>query len=239
MMVSVGSSDDEDVPLSKVVPKQESDVGQAVDTKKHDAIVKTENGGREEDPKKKKKGEKEKKRKAEESGKGVAAGKKAEVTQGDGGQKRARKVFDKPGQTRETPAEEDPQRRFYTSLLEQNPKSQMAQKWCVMNGLLPIEEAKKWVAKHGKKTSGKTSTSATKVSTAKKVSAAKSPAAKKKKEGGRAGKKQTNKTQKVDDRDEPISDDSDQEIIPKKKKRTSLPEGAARPVGRDAVRFDD
>eukprot|EP00889_Picochlorum_renovo_P001865 jgi/Picre1/28895/NNA_004291.t1 len=198
-MVSIVSrSDDEDVPLSKVVPKQESDAGQAADTKQNDTIVQTDNGTREEGSKKKKK---EKKRKAEESGKGVAAGKKAE---GDGAQKRVRKVFDKPGQTRETPPEEDPQRRFYTSLLEQNPKSEMAQKW-------------------------------------KRSADGKSPAnkKKKKKEGSEVEKKKAKKTQKAQYKEEVISSDSDQEIIPKKKKRTPLPEGAARPVGRDAVRFDD
>lgn len=235
-MVSIVSrSDDEDVPLSKVVPKQESDAGQAVHTKQNDAIVQADNGTHEEGSKKKK----ERKRKAEESGKGVAAGKKAGATQGDGAQKRVRKVFDKPGQTRETPPEEDPQRRFYTSLLEQNPKSEMAQKWCVMNGLLPIEEAKKWVAKHVKKTSGKNSTSAKKVSAVKSPSRGKSPANNKKKGSSEVEKKKAKKTQKAQYKEEPISSDSDQEIIPKKKKRTSLPEGAARPVGRDAVRFDD
>lgn len=234
MVSIVSKSDDEDVPLSKVVPKQESDAGQAADTKQNDTIVQADNGTREEGSKKKKK---EKKGNAEESGKGVAAGKKAE---GDGAQKRVRKVFDKPGQTRETPPEEDPQRRFYTSLLEQNPKSEMAQKWCVMNGLLPVEEAKKWVAKHGKKTSGKSSTGAKKASAVKRSSDGKSPAnKKKKKEGSEVEKKKAKKTQKAQYKEEPISSDSDQEIIPKKKKRTPLPEGAARPVGRDAVRFDD
>lgn len=202
-MASIGTkSEDEDVPLNKkFVPKDES---QGADEKQNtiveNRVQKTEGGG-------------------------DAGGKKA--TQSDGVQKRVRKVFDKPGQTRETPPEEDPQRRFYTSLLEQKPKSEMAQKWCVMNGLLPVEEAKKWVAKHGKKPAVKN------IKTNGGTAKGKSPA-KRKKEGKGEAKK---KAQKY--KEEEPGDSDEQEVIPKKKKRASLPEGAAKPIGRDAVRFDD
>jgi len=46
--------------------------------------------------------------------------------------KRERKEFDLPGQTRETPIESDGMRKFYASLLQQNPESEMAKKWCCM-----------------------------------------------------------------------------------------------------------
>lgn len=71
------------------------------------------------------------------------------------------KVYDLPGQTRDTPeevhckargcwrsphpAQNDPLRKFYTSTLEQRPDSAMARKWCVMYGLLSREDAQAWV----------------------------------------------------------------------------------------------
>lgn len=71
------------------------------------------------------------------------------------------KVYDLPGQTRDTPEEarptvftsgctqcipqNDPLRKFYTSLLEQVTDSAMARKWCVMHGLLSAKEAQAWV----------------------------------------------------------------------------------------------
>lgn len=111
---------------------------------------------------------------------------------------RVKRVFDMPGQTRDTPGEvrkqisvlstnfaslsffpsllinysilaslhllflcyiqEDPLRRFYTTLLEQDPDSEMARRWCAMTGLLPRNEAENWVAEQTKKKlSGKSS----------------------------------------------------------------------------------
>ena len=64
--------------------------------------------------------------------------------------KRERKTYDMPGQTRDTPDENDPLRRFYESLHTEKPKSEMARKWCVVHGLLPLAEAKKWVAVNGR-----------------------------------------------------------------------------------------
>ena len=64
--------------------------------------------------------------------------------------KRERKTYDMPGQTRDTPDENDPLRRFYESLHTEKPESEMARKWCVVHGLLPLAEAKKWVAVHGR-----------------------------------------------------------------------------------------
>jgi hypothetical protein len=45
-----------------------------------------------------------------------------------------------PGQKYKTPMETDGLRKFYTSLLQQNPKSEMAKKWCLEHGLLPHPE---------------------------------------------------------------------------------------------------
>lgn len=49
-------------------------------------------------------------------------------------------LFPKLGQVKATPPENDAVRRFYTSLLAQNPKSEMAKKWCVEHGLYPKQE---------------------------------------------------------------------------------------------------
>lgn len=56
-----------------------------------------------------------------------------------------KKVYDLPGQTRDTPEENDPLRKFYATLLEQRPDSGMARKWCVQYGLLSKQEALAWV----------------------------------------------------------------------------------------------
>jgi len=60
--------------------------------------------------------------------------------------KRVKKIFDLPGQTRETPDELDPLRKFYSSLRLQRPESPMAAKWLCMHGLLSQEEAEEYVA---------------------------------------------------------------------------------------------
>lgn len=43
--------------------------------------------------------------------------------------------YSKKGQTKPTPPENDPLRKFYTSLLYQKPDSEMALKWCIEHGL--------------------------------------------------------------------------------------------------------
>jgi hypothetical protein len=50
-----------------------------------------------------------------------------------------------PAQTKDTPDESDPLRRFYTTLLAQVPASEMARRWCAQFGLLPRADAEKWV----------------------------------------------------------------------------------------------
>lgn len=145
--------------------------------------------------------------------------------------KKARKVFDKPGQTRETPGEEDPQRRFYTSLLQQIPTSDMAKKWCVMAGLLPEEDARKWVEQNAKKkvNAGKSQTIAKKKATPRK-----SPKPAVKKERTPKAKKKAS----VEYRDDPS--DSDEEVLPTKKVRKDLSLlSASAKKQKDKVTFSD
>lgn len=47
-----------------------------------------------------------------------------------------KKAFKKVGQKKPTPAKEDGLRKFYSSLLKQNPNSMMALKWLVDHGCL-------------------------------------------------------------------------------------------------------
>ena len=47
----------------------------------------------------------------------------------------------KPGQTRPTPTPGMGDRVFYETLLRERPSSVMAQEWCVLHGVLPVEEA--------------------------------------------------------------------------------------------------
>jgi len=53
---------------------------------------------------------------------------------------KTKKNYPKFGQTKDTPVEADPLRKFYTSLLSQNNKSEMAIKWCTERGLMPKQE---------------------------------------------------------------------------------------------------
>jgi hypothetical protein len=46
-------------------------------------------------------------------------------------------TFKKFGQKKKSPSKTDPLRKFYSSLLKQNPKSEMATKWLMHHGLLP------------------------------------------------------------------------------------------------------
>ncbi|CAN8304684.1 unnamed protein product [Cochlearia groenlandica] len=65
--------------------------------------------------------------------------------------KREKKVYDLPGQKRDTPEERDPLRIFYESLYKQVPTSEMAQIWLMESGLLSAEKAKKVLEKKLKK----------------------------------------------------------------------------------------
>lgn len=58
-----------------------------------------------------------------------------------------KKVFEKPGQKKDTPDPEDPLYKFYTSLLKQNGDSKMALKWCMEHGVLSEQKALKAIEK--------------------------------------------------------------------------------------------
>lgn len=57
----------------------------------------------------------------------------------------------KPGQKHQEPSFDDPSRAFYESLYEQNPNSEMAQRYCVAYGLLPKDTAEQLFNKFSKK----------------------------------------------------------------------------------------
>jgi hypothetical protein len=55
------------------------------------------------------------------------------------------KVYNLPGQRKDTPSTSDPVCRFYTSLLRQNKSSRMALVWCMERGLLDKSDAERLV----------------------------------------------------------------------------------------------
>eukprot|EP01024_Parvocaulis_polyphysoides_P017712 TRINITY_DN17818_c1_g1_i2.p2 TRINITY_DN17818_c1_g1~~TRINITY_DN17818_c1_g1_i2.p2 ORF type:complete len:187 (+),score=36.32 TRINITY_DN17818_c1_g1_i2:172-732(+) len=68
--------------------------------------------------------------------------------------------YDLPGQTKETPSENNPERVFYTTCLEQRPESHMSKKWCLTHGLLPEDQIENFLQEEAKhKPSAKTPTS--------------------------------------------------------------------------------
>ena len=66
------------------------------------------------------------------------------------------KTFEMPGQTKEldmgtaNSASSEASLVFYETLHEQRPKSEMAIRWLLQHGKLPLEEAKKWSKQLGK-----------------------------------------------------------------------------------------
>eukprot|EP00878_Enallax_costatus_P035694 GHUV01039892.1.p1 GENE.GHUV01039892.1~~GHUV01039892.1.p1 ORF type:complete len:174 (+),score=96.85 GHUV01039892.1:329-850(+) len=102
---------------------------------------------------------------------------KAEKAAAAAKQLRVKKEFDLPGQTRETPDETDPLRKFYTSLLQEKPDSFMARKWCVMHGLLDREDAEEFIKQNKAGKAGATPTKAPAAKARTTSAAAKRPAA--------------------------------------------------------------
>lgn len=239
--MAVDSSSDEDVPLaSKVahvaVKKEEHSLDEKQTTPGPSGGERGRTPARENGKATKKstpvakKTPSDRKKKHEEP---VKPGKSSNGAKVDG-TKKARKVYDMPGQTRDTPGDEDPQRRFYTSLLEQIPSSELAKKWCVMHGLLPLEDAKKWVDKHGKKTVATSSKT-------KKAPATRAKEPSKKTGSAKASKKKKSSNQPVYKEDPP---DSDDEVVPAKKSRVvhkspKVPAAASGSKFKDAMHFSD
>lgn len=72
--------------------------------------------------------------------------------------KRTRKVYDMPGQRKETPSELNGLRIFYESCAEQCVGSKMAENWLLIHGLLPKKEAQRIMKeKENAKLRGRTS----------------------------------------------------------------------------------
>merc|ERR1712060_212071 len=112
-----------------------------------------------------------KKKRAKKTDDGNATKKKAKATKKKAARK-PKKVYELPGQKKDTPHELDGGRIFYESLRKQIPTSMMAEEYLLRHGLLPKEEAEKIVERmedaklkksgSSKKKSGSTKTSATK-----------------------------------------------------------------------------
>ncbi|GAX73555.1 hypothetical protein CEUSTIGMA_g1006.t1 [Chlamydomonas eustigma] len=139
--------------------------------------------------------------------------------------KKEKKVFELPGQTRETPPETDPLRKFYTSLLSQRPDSDMALKWCLMHGLLSEKDAKAALAKIGKGTSRSTPVKSEPSRKAVKREPKEEPVSKGA-VGVMAGGRKRPKVKYEDDFDE---SEDDEEV--KKKPAASKKEATKKPVG--------
>ena len=133
-------------------------------------------------------------------------------------------------------------RRFYTTLIDQKPESEMARRWCAMTGLLSKQDAEQWVAEQARKKGAKSPSKAAVKRPSSGVSKRKSTAAaddegdfksaKKKKvtptakSTGSDTKKKSVKAPVAKSRKEVIDDDdddddSDAEIIPKAKHRST------------------
>lgn len=99
--------------------------------KKNEEVVKVE----------KKVDAKEKKSKKESQNGGDSKKPKKVVKEVAEEEETLQEVQKKPGQKHAEPSLDDPTRAFYETLYEQNPKSAMAQKYCLEYGLLPEDVA--------------------------------------------------------------------------------------------------
>ncbi|CAL5223558.1 g6091 [Coccomyxa viridis] len=191
---------------------------------------------------------------AEKAKKSKAGAKAAKGAAADGKPKKERKVYELPGQTRDTPQEVDPLRKFYTSLREQRPESAIAAKWLLQVGLLPPEVAKveavklrnarspMKAAKPGTSTSGAKRKAAAGGNTgsAKKAKPAENGA---KKKQPRKRKAQTGESESEDDDDED-SDFDEQPLVKRRKSASKKPAGQPgpkrqTPKGKKDVAFTD
>ena len=242
-MTAVGSSSDEDVPIASKCADVEVKKEEVLDEKKQDGVLNEKKSTTSGTGKGKGTGKKVSGVKKAGSGKKPATEKKGGKSAGDGkgeDKKKPRKVYDMPGQTRDTPDEEDPLRRFYTSLLEQIPSSEMAKKWCVIHGLVSIEEAKKWVAKYGKKSAPATAKKRNVSAVGGKPAAKK--ATKKASTGKPAAKKaKATSVKKATYKEDPS--DSDEEVIPKKRlkvvRKSKVPSSSPIAKFKDSLNFSD
>ncbi|KAL3131344.1 hypothetical protein ABBQ38_000630 [Trebouxia sp. C0009 RCD-2024] len=140
---------------------------------------------------------------------GNAKAKKPRAKKGEGEKKvTVKKEYEKPGQTRETPSEIDPLRRFYTTLREQRPDSEMAKKWCLIHGVLDDEDAEQ-IAAELKLKKGQLRSPSKPVSRAPPQKRKAPPAATKKPAAGQSAKGATKSKVKQEDSDEDSFEDDD------------------------------
>ncbi|KAK9839457.1 hypothetical protein WJX81_003542 [Elliptochloris bilobata] len=146
--------------------------------------------------------------------------------------KRERKVYDMPGQTKPTPDELDPLRKFYTSTLEQLPGSEMAKRWLLQHGLLLREEAEELVGSQKSLKSPGKSPAANRSRPAVKMEGAgmKEAAAKKAGSGSKSATKRPAKRKAVaeESEDKDDDDDEDEDFGAKMTKRTKGAKRAAK-----------
>uniref|UniRef100_A0A1D2AGN4 Uncharacterized protein n=1 Tax=Auxenochlorella protothecoides TaxID=3075 RepID=A0A1D2AGN4_AUXPR len=148
---------------------------------------------------------------------------------------RVKKEYGLPGQTRDTPDEADPLRKFYTSLLVQRPASDMARKWCVMHGLLSEAEAAAYVDEvAAKKLAARPPSRQAAGSASPAPKRAASGQAPKRKSMGSAKTAPGAKHKKEEEDVEWSDDGSEQEVLPSKQRRGGVPRPPKPPAGSDS-----
>lgn len=110
--------------------------------------------------------------------------------------KRQRKVYDKPGQKKDTPEELDVLRMFYESWHTEMPDHPMPEEWCMIHGIFDMKKQVQ-VAKKYVKTSAKTATKRKKPATKKKTTKKKTTKKKTTKKKTNTKKKPAKKKRKV------------------------------------------
>lgn len=131
----------------------------------------------------------------------TAAKKEVEAKEAEIKAKREKKEYPNIGQTRDTPPETDPLRKFYTSLLSQRPDSEMAKKWCLQCGLLDQSEAEKVIRQLGRSPAKPAARAGAKTQTAK-DNPAKRPAPKRKSEDAKTTPRTKLKYEEFSDEDD-------------------------------------
>ena len=58
-------------------------------------------------------------------------------------------MYELPGQKKDTPDELDCLRMFYESMYNENPQSELAEKWCLIHGIIPRNKLDAVIKKHG------------------------------------------------------------------------------------------
>lgn len=140
------------------------------------------------------------------------------------------------------PPETDPARKFYTSLLQQIPSSEMAKRWCLRFGVLPPDQAKVIWAELEKKGKSMGKSPAVAVKTKPRLAKVEDeedeederPKAKKAPRSTGAKSKRPN-----EDDDDDDDDESDEPIVKKGRVKKEAKASVKKPVAKKDVAFDD